>query len=156
YFGYIIDQAARKHGDHTLMNRASSSGFVTLFLTATLLLETLVAPFTTAPAAAIGLVPTVPAVGVRARAVPKTRRVQARSRSLRNIGLYSKVRSVARAKKPARKAPAKPAVKAPLPQDLIGLLNTYTIRPGVVHKFYNGPLSINLVDIDMVNAKVEV
>ncbi|HEY9787175.1 MAG TPA: phosphodiester glycosidase family protein [Candidatus Obscuribacterales bacterium] len=58
----------------------------------------------------------------------------------------------ARAKKAAKARPA----KAIPPQTLTGKLNVHTLAPGVVHKFYRGALTINVLDVDLVNAPVKV
>jgi uncharacterized protein YigE (DUF2233 family) len=44
----------------------------------------------------------------------------------------------------------------PLPQNLVGSLISKTIAPGVVHKYYRGALNINVIDVDMVSADVQV
>ncbi len=48
------------------------------------------------------------------------------------------------------------AAKAIPPQNFIGNLQCETIAPGVVHKFVRGPLSINIIDVDMERAPVKV
>ena len=48
------------------------------------------------------------------------------------------------------------ATKAIPPQNFIGNLQSETIAPGVVHKFVRGPLSINIIDVDMERAPVKV
>jgi uncharacterized protein YigE (DUF2233 family) len=45
---------------------------------------------------------------------------------------------------------------APPPQDLIGKLSTKTIAPGVEYKFFRGPLNINVIDVNMSKAAVQV
>lgn len=56
------------------------------------------------------------------------------------------------------KAMAKPAAPAkPLqPQAFSDQMSSEVLAPGVVHKFFRGPLSINLLDIDMLRAPVKV
>lgn len=138
------------------MVRASCSGILILFLIASLVIGPLSGLVTPPPAAAIGLVAPVTHLGIRTRRVPNIKRNQQRQPSVGSIGKSSKIRRPARARRAARRAPARPKVPVPLPQQLVRSLNVRTIAPGVVHKSYRGQLSINLIDIDMVNANVEV
>ncbi|HEY9778162.1 MAG TPA: phosphodiester glycosidase family protein [Planktothrix sp.] len=55
----------------------------------------------------------------------------------------------------AVKAPAAPA-KPLQPQSFTGKMEEKEVAPGVVHKFFRGPLSINVLDIDMQKAPVKV
>jgi uncharacterized protein YigE (DUF2233 family) len=48
------------------------------------------------------------------------------------------------------------AAKPIPPQNFIANLQSETIAPGVVHKFIRGPLSINVIDVDMERAPVKV
>jgi uncharacterized protein YigE (DUF2233 family) len=48
------------------------------------------------------------------------------------------------------------AEKAIPPQNFIASLSSETIAPGVVHKSVKGPLSINVIDVDMEKAPVKV
>ena len=48
------------------------------------------------------------------------------------------------------------AEKAIQPQNFISSLQSETLAPGVVHKSVRGPLSINVVDVDMERAPVKV
>src|SRR5262249_57474280 len=62
-------------------------------------------------------------------------------------------------KKPAkggRHASARKEPPAPPPQDLIDKMSVKTIAPGVVYKFYHGALNINLIDVNMAKAAVQV
>ncbi|HEY9682372.1 MAG TPA: phosphodiester glycosidase family protein [Oculatellaceae cyanobacterium] len=48
------------------------------------------------------------------------------------------------------------AAKPIPPQNFIANLQSETVAPGVVHKFVRGPLSINVIDVDMERAPVKV
>lgn len=48
------------------------------------------------------------------------------------------------------------AEKAIQPQNFISALQSETLAPGVVHKSVRGPLSINVIDVDMEKAPVKV
>lgn len=50
----------------------------------------------------------------------------------------------------------KPAAQAIAPQLYLDKLNKLTLKPGVVHRFFNGPLNINVVEVDMDKADVKV
>jgi len=68
-----------------------------------------------------------------------------------NTGAGKQAKAKAKAKaKPA--APAKPLQ----PQAFSDKMSSEVLAPGVVHKFFRGPLSINLLDIDMLRAPVKV
>jgi len=58
------------------------------------------------------------------------------------------------------KAKAKPKPKLPSrplqPQAFSDKMSSQELAPGVVHKYFRGPLSINLIDIDMLRAPVKV
>lgn len=53
----------------------------------------------------------------------------------------------------AKRAAAPHAIS---PQTLADKMASRTIAPGVVHKFYRGALTINVLDVDMVNSDVKV
>ncbi len=58
-----------------------------------------------------------------------------------------------------KNAPARCVVSAPRaipPQTLADKMAARTIAPGVIHKYYRGALTINLLDVDMVNSDVKV
>ncbi|HEY9869470.1 MAG TPA: hypothetical protein V6D08_09925, partial [Candidatus Obscuribacterales bacterium] len=125
-----------------------------LFL-ASLLLEpvsALLAP----DAAAIGVVAPLPHMIVRPRWQGASRRKQGRASAVRSLPVHRGSSRRISVRKAARKAAAKPRVPVPPPQNLVGSLKSKTIAPGVVHKYYRGALSINVIDIDMVNADVQV
>jgi len=42
------------------------------------------------------------------------------------------------------------------PQEEANSLSQVTLAPGVVHKFHRGPLSINIIDVDLKNPNIEV
>ncbi|MBI4534239.1 MAG: phosphodiester glycosidase family protein [Candidatus Melainabacteria bacterium] len=58
--------------------------------------------------------------------------------------------------KESRPCAKRKAVRVPAPQNLVGCLKGKIIYPGVVHKTYRGLLSINVIDVDMVNASTVV
>jgi hypothetical protein len=62
----------------------------------------------------------------------------------------------AREKGGKKKSRAHKELPVPLPQDLSDKLNIKTIAPGVVYKSYHGPLSINLIDVSLSKAPVQV
>jgi uncharacterized protein YigE (DUF2233 family) len=76
------------------------------------------------------------------KASVKTARAAARQGKLRG-------RRNAVAKRPA-------APHAVQPQTLADKMAARTIAPGVIHKYYRGALTINLLDVDMVNSDVKV
>ncbi|MCC7529190.1 MAG: phosphodiester glycosidase family protein [Candidatus Melainabacteria bacterium] len=58
-----------------------------------------------------------------------------------------------------KNAPVRRAASAPRaipPQTLADKMAARTIAPGVIHKYYRGALTINLLDVDMVNSDVKV
>jgi len=63
-------------------------------------------------------------------------------------------RGGARGRKAVAKRPVAP--RAIPPQTLADKMAARTIAPGVVHKYYRGALTINLLDVDMVNSDVKV
>jgi exopolysaccharide biosynthesis protein len=68
-------------------------------------------------------------------------------------------RATAKSKQVAakKKGVAKPvAAKAIQPQRFTDSMSSETLAPGVIHRFVRGPLSINLLDIDMNKAPVKV
>ncbi len=107
------------------------------------------------PAAAIGLMTPVPGP-MRTRAIIKakhakqTRSVGRRTFSKRSVG---KGRLSAKARRGQKKAPAVPRTP---PQDLIGSMKSVTLAPGVVHKYYRGGILVNVIDVDMIKANVQV
>ncbi len=118
-------------------------------------------------ASALGVLATPP---VHMHVIPHARMVRpaARSSSRKTtlVTRKGKLESARSAKTRARtravvrqaKAKAKPAAPAkPLqPQAFSDQMSSEVLAPGVVHKFFRGPLSINLLDIDMLRAPVKV
>jgi hypothetical protein len=57
----------------------------------------------------------------------------------------------------AKKAKEKAVAAKPLqPQNYFEKMVSREVAPGVVHKYFRGPLSINLLDVDMAKAPVKV
>lgn len=70
---------------------------------------------------------------------------QSKQRRKKLAGLTKKKRAkVAEQKTPVR------------PQDYIAHMSSATLAPGVVHKIMRGPLTINLIDVDLLRAPVKV
>lgn len=128
------------------------------------------------PAQSVGL---VPAHGVHPVAVPHVRTVSrglkvqsprrnltknAAARSTYGIragksGLKNARTSLRQGKLRGRRNAVAKHAAAPHaipPQALADRMATRTIAPGVVHKFYRGALTINVLDVDMVNSDVKV
>lgn len=104
---------------------------------------------------AIGPMSPMPAA-VRSGAVPRGVRkpasVTGRYKSVRREGASVRIRNTRAKKKAARK----PAVPPKPPQELADNLSIHTIAPGVVHKVHRGALFINVLDIDLAKADVQV
>lgn len=85
-----------------------------------------------------------------------TYKVRAGKASLRSAGRGGTKSSRVRGRK---NTPVRRVVSAPRaipPQALADKMATRTIAPGVLHKYYRGALTINLLDVDMVNSDVKV
>lgn len=82
---------------------------------------------------------------VRARAVSRQRGAKVVARGAKGRG---------KAKGPVHKVASAP--HAIPPQSLASKMASRTIAPGVLHKYYRGALTINLLDVDMVNSDVKV
>lgn len=127
------------------------------------------------PAQSIGLVtphavhPIAVPTHVRRMPRPAARTVSVNRGALqRNLSSRGKGRIIARgvnakagraAKQRGRKAVVakKPAAPHAIPpQSLADRMAVRTIAPGVKHKYYRGALTINLLDVDMVNSDVKV
>ncbi|MBZ0187487.1 MAG: phosphodiester glycosidase family protein [Candidatus Obscuribacterales bacterium] len=54
------------------------------------------------------------------------------------------------------KTVARSAPRAIPPQQYVDKLNKLTVKPGLVHRFYKGPLNINVVEVDMNNPDLVV
>ena len=82
------------------------------------------------------------------KAKPKYRSIPSSNRhykySSRSHKATAKSRSKAKSKAVA-KAPAPPL----RPQDFIDKLNVLTLKPGLVYRYYRGPLTINVVEVDI-------
>lgn len=107
-------------------------------------------------AAAIGVVAPVPNMIVKPRWQGVSRSQHRPTSTVRSLPLRRKISRSTAGKRTTQRPAAKPRVPVPLPQNLVGSLKSKTIVPGVVHKYYRGALSINVIDIDMVNADVQV
>lgn len=113
-------------------------------------------------ALAFGLVAPVPVHVPRAHVVIRSQRKppgptwRSGSRAARNR-VHSRVarHGVQHKSKKHRMRVAKGPPPHP-PQDLIGKLAVRTLAPGVVYKSYHGGLNINLIDVNMVEAAVQV
>jgi len=106
---------------------------------------------------AIGLVAPVPVHPLRPHLVVRAgkaapRRAPLKSRCLLPASQKGKPAKV-QVKRAAKSPPAPPV---PLPQNLVGSLSKKTLAPGVVYRFYHGGLNINVVEVDMVDAPVQV
>lgn len=144
-------------------------------LSAVLALQTLA--FVGLPAQSIGLVSPhavrpvmVPHVRRVPRAAAVRRNFAGRSASTRSItykvrGGKAALRSAGRAGvrnsrvRGRKNTPVRRLVSAPRaipPQTLAAKMAARTIAPGVTHKYYRGALTINLLDVDMVNSDVKV
>lgn len=86
-----------------------------------------------------------------ARASYKVRGGKASVKTARATARQGKLRGHRNA---VAKRPATP--RAVQPQTLADKMAARTIAPGVIHKFYRGALTINLLDVDMVNSDVKV
>lgn len=118
-----------------------------LALTATL---NLVAVTFLPQAMAIGVVTPVPGGGLRAHITYRAHaRGNSHKRPINKRYRLSKggVRGKTRAAKPQALVPLVP---------LAGKLAEKTLAPGVTYKYHRGGLNVNVVDIDMINAQVEV
>lgn len=68
----------------------------------------------------------------------------------------AKLKSSAKKKTNRKAAAKKESVPAVAPQDLVGKLSSRTLAPGVVYKYYHGALNVNVIDVDMVTAPVQI
>lgn len=103
---------------------------------------------------------------VNTRMVPY-RRVPSRPPNGRNLSAPTRstyqaprntTKATAKAKALAakKKVVAKPVSRAIQPQKFTDDMTSETLAPGVIHRFFRGPLSIHLIDIDMKTAPVKV
>lgn len=71
---------------------------------------------------------------------------------------HNSTKAAAKAKALAakKKVVAKPVSRAIQPQKFTDNMTSETLAPGVIHRFFRGPLSIHLIDIDMKTAPVKV
>jgi exopolysaccharide biosynthesis protein len=104
---------------------------------------------------------------VRLHAMPRARAVSRRAAtSPRYSSRYTMLSTLRRGSKKhganlkggktAKKAPAPVAAKPIQPQQWADELTSETIAPGVVHRYFRGPLNIHVIDIDMMRAPVKV
>lgn len=111
-------------------------------------------------AEAFGVLGPVP--GIRVKSNIGLRPGKSRSKRSAAIGGKLAGRTQLSGKKAKQKSQSKTSAakvsSAPYvpPQDLVSLLKSRTIRPGVIHKSYNGSVRINVLDVDMVNAPVHL
>ncbi len=104
---------------------------------------------------AIGPISPVPA-GMRSVTVGRMIRSPASASRPHNAARpHSNGVSKVRVKHPSR-IKHKPAPPPKPPQDLLNSLSVHTIAPGVVHKVHRGALFINVLDIDLSRADVQV
>lgn len=115
-------------------------------------------PFFASPANAIGVL-TPPALRVRvgAHAHPVSSVKKYPSWQIRRTKARPAKAERKPAPKPVAKAAPKPvATRALQPQAFSDQMAGKELAPGVVHKYFRGPLTINLLDIDMVKAPVKI
>ncbi len=108
---------------------------------------------------AFGIVAPVPVHGPRVHAITTRPRHKATppvsTSASRQVSRTSKAAAPRRnIRAQVSKAHKEPS--APPPQDLVGKLSTKTIAPGVEYKFFRGPLNINVIDVNMSRAAVQV
>ncbi|HEY9713451.1 MAG TPA: phosphodiester glycosidase family protein [Chroococcales cyanobacterium] len=121
-------------------------------------------PMAVEPAGAIGMIVPRPITGVGVRVHPArlrysgttTRLVRRKSTvDTAGSGRQKRARPSKAAQAKAKKTVAKVSKAIP-PQQFIDRLQSETIAPGVIYRHCRGSLSINVLDIDMVNAPVKV
>lgn len=98
-----------------------------------------------------GIHPTV-IHGVRTKTKPVVTSASKRI-SVRSSAASGHVRQPKNAKKKTAKRAAAPP---PPPQDFVDDMSVHTIAPGVVHKVHRGAMYINLLDVDLLHAAVQV
>ncbi|HMO22673.1 MAG TPA: hypothetical protein PKC98_17070, partial [Candidatus Melainabacteria bacterium] len=82
------------------------------------------------------------------KAKPKYRSIPSSNRRYKNSSRSHRTTAKSRSKAKTRavaKAPPPPL----RPQDYVDKLNVLTLKPGLVHRYYRGPLTINVVEVDM-------
>lgn len=115
-------------------------------------------PFCAVPAEAIGVLNTPAAVRVGAHPRPIVTSLRKYpSSQIRRVKPRA-TRTVAKpvAKKAAKPAPKRVSSKPLQPQAFSDKMAGTELAPGVVHKYFRGPLTINLLDIDMVRSPVKI
>jgi uncharacterized protein YigE (DUF2233 family) len=140
------------------MNIASRNIGVTSILTVALIAQTILGLFNSTPADAIGIGSPVRFAPVRAQHVaakkhPVIRRAPKTSPQMSKLAKRQSLKRGKKAKKAAKAAPPKPIVP---PQNFIGQMTQKTLAPGVVYKYYHGPVSVNVIEADLINAPVAV
>jgi exopolysaccharide biosynthesis protein len=140
------------------MNKAIRGFGVASFLTVALVLQTLTGLTSNPAALAIGLGSPVRFAPVRVHhVVTKKRSAVVRATKLSaHPSRQNKKQSRKNVKASKHAAKAAPPVKAIPPQDFVDQMSTKTLAPGVVYKYYHGPISVNVIEADLINAPVTV